>query len=214
MTKISFRKGRQEDIPFLVQAIIAAEKSGTERLSYATMYGLKESEVVRLLSEMLEEEIEGQELCFSSFYVLESDGKPAATMAVWIEGEEGSSSSLRSALLAHYIPVENLKKAMAYRKVFADLRVERTIGNLQMEGVYIAPEHRGKGLLGQLIQHITAQFKGRTTHAELQVDGENLRAIKAYEKIGFRISLERQSDEADALLILPSNKKCAMTLDL
>lgn len=210
----TFRQALESDIPFLVEAIIAAEKSGTDRLSYATMYDLSEKEVEGLLAEMLEEEIKGQELCFSSFYMLESQGKPAATMAVWIEGEEGNSSTLRSALLAHYIPVEHLKKAMAFRPIFADLRVDRTAGTLQMESIFVSPEERGKGHLGALIQHISEQFAGQVKQAELQVDGENRRAIKAYEKLGFRISLERQSDKAEALRILPSNKKCAMTLDL
>jgi ribosomal protein S18 acetylase RimI-like enzyme len=213
-TSLLFRQAKASDIPFLVEAIIAAEKSGTDRLSSATIYDLEEPEVERLLSEMLDEEIGGQELCFSSFHILESEEKPAATMAVWIEGEEGSSSVLRSALLAHYIPMDNLKKAMAFRPVFTDLRMDRTEGSLQMESIYVAPEERGKGHLSALIKHISAQYKGKTKRAELQVDGENIRAIKAYEKIGFRISLERQSDKADALRILPSNKKCAMTLDL
>jgi hypothetical protein len=38
-TSLLFRQAKASDIPFLVEAIIAAEKSGTDRLSYATIYG-------------------------------------------------------------------------------------------------------------------------------------------------------------------------------
>ena len=69
------------DAPFLAETIIEAEKSGTDKLSYSTIFGLTEDEVHKYLIDILEEEIDGCELSISSFTIAESKGKVAAALS-------------------------------------------------------------------------------------------------------------------------------------
>jgi hypothetical protein len=67
----TIRRAVATDIPFLVDVIISAERSGTDKLSYSTLFDLPEAHVRRLLAEMLAEDVTGQELCVSGFLIAE-----------------------------------------------------------------------------------------------------------------------------------------------
>lgn len=211
---IQIKKARIEDIPFIIEAIVQAEKSGTERLSYSTIYNLPEEEVKGLLVDMLEEDIKGQELCLSQFSVAMVSGKRASCLSSWIEGEHGDSSSLKAALLAHYLSIENLKYSLQFRSIFNDLRLQRIPGTLQLECVYSSPEFRGQGVVSSLIHNLAKQNKRKVKQAQLMVDGQNAGAMRAYEKIGFKVSLETESTHELAREILPSNKKSTMLMSI
>ena len=68
-TNISIRKATEKDIPFLIETIIAAEKSGTETIAYCSIFSLGKEEFTELLKNILEEDIQGQELCVSDFLI-------------------------------------------------------------------------------------------------------------------------------------------------
>ena len=94
MENLIFRNATITDVPFIVTAIIEAEKSGTDKLSYSTIFGLTEEEVRSYLQEMLYEEIDGCELSISSFIIAEYNGQPAGALSAWIEGKDGIPSAI------------------------------------------------------------------------------------------------------------------------
>ena len=55
MTDFIFRKACLDDIPFLTETIIQAEKSGTEILSYKEIFGLQELEIRNIIKDILSE---------------------------------------------------------------------------------------------------------------------------------------------------------------
>ena len=66
MNEHIIRSATIDDISFLVETIIEAEKSGTDRLSYSTVFGLSNEDTHKYLNDMLKEEIDGCELSVSS----------------------------------------------------------------------------------------------------------------------------------------------------
>lgn len=208
------RQATEADLPFLVEAAIVAELSGTDILSYSTLYGLSLDETKVLLSEMIKEDIPGQELALCQFSILDLDGRPAACISTWIEGEHGESGQLKSTLLGFYIPIEKLNKAAVHKTLLHDLRIERMSGALQVECVYVAPEFRGKGLLKPLLEQIIQDTTIPSGKVQLIVDGSNEKAIRAYEKIGFKGDKSVKSNHALSAGILPSPSRCSMILDI
>jgi RimJ/RimL family protein N-acetyltransferase len=67
---------------------------------------------------------------------------------------------------------------------FADAVVTQAGGHVV--GVYLSPDHRGLGLLGELAQAITGWFReAGLDRVRLYVHADNVRAQRAYEKLGF-----------------------------
>src|SRR5688572_18410769 len=86
---LTFRKAQPKDINFIIEAILESERSGTDVLSWSRILSISETETAELVRNILEEEIEGQEWHLPSFYIAESDGRPAAALSAWIESANG-----------------------------------------------------------------------------------------------------------------------------
>lgn len=100
----SFRFANENDIPFLVESIIAAEKSGSTLCGLSNLLGLDEEQTAIGLNKILREEIEGCEFSTTEFAVATSDGIPVAAFCGWIEGDNEDnqpSALLKSNLLIH-----------------------------------------------------------------------------------------------------------------
>jgi GNAT superfamily N-acetyltransferase len=62
--------------------------------------------------------------------------------------------------------------------------IARTGGHVV--GVFLCPDHRGRGLLGQLFYAVTDWLREvGPDHVRLNVHADNLRAQRSYEKLGF-----------------------------
>ena len=196
------------DIDFIVEAIIEAEKSGTDHCGFSTSFGLSEEETKSYLRGMLEEEIDGCEFSLDSFLIYEIDGTPVAAVAGWIEGDNSSdqpSSILKSNLIGYYLPKKNIEVAASLSQYINDLQIERTKGTLQIEYVYCRADYRGKGITKSLIQSHINKFN--VEFAEVQVFGNNENAMALYQKLGFIVKSESVSNLPDIIDYFPSNKK-------
>ena len=67
--EIKTRKATLNDVDFLVDTIVAAEKSGTDNFGLAKLFELSEDEMRSYIKAMLEEEVDGCEFSVSSFYL-------------------------------------------------------------------------------------------------------------------------------------------------
>lgn len=80
--------------------------------------------------------------------------------------------------------------------------------HLYVSRVAVDPSMRGEGLGSELIDYVTDHFSGQgLTTCRLDVAAANVGAIKAYEKVGFKIVATSRSDLADLTY-------CAMELPL
>lgn len=215
---MKFTYATEADVDFITDAVFAAVKSGSETLSYSTIFEKEENELKPLFKEMLLEDVEGQELWLSGFMVArDENGNPAATCCAWIEGEEGPSAMLTAQVLAYGLGSEVFKKATEKNAVVESLRVDREEGALQFEHVYTAPQYRGKGLAAKVIGEQIKEHKQRLPalqKAQIILFKTNDNALNAYQKIGFTIAREIRSAHQEVLTYFPSDTRVLMELNL
>lgn len=211
---ITIRPATAADKDFLITAIIEAEKSGSDVISYCRIFGITEEALREMLGNILDEEMPGQELCIDSFLIAEEDGQPAATLAAWVEGAEGMSSSMvKSNLLVYYVGADAMLDAIPKVKLVANTNIERENGALQIESVYTAPQYRGRGLAQLLIEEQVKRWKAQGLtfdKAQVMLMGNNPSAQRAYSKLGFEVAKTKTQDDPEILYLLPGNTKLLM----
>lgn len=211
---ITIRPATAADKDFLITAIIEAEKSGSDVISYCRIFGITEEALREMLGNILDEEMPGQELCIDSFLIAEEDGQPAATLAAWVEGSEGMSSSMvKSNLLVYYIGADVMMDAIPKVKLVANTNIDRELGALQIESVYTAPAFRGRGLAQLLIEEQIKRWKAHGLEfekAQIMLMGNNESAQRAYGKMGFTVTKTKTQDDPEILSLLPGNTKLLM----
>ena len=204
------RRASTADIDIIIEAIIAAEKSGSGVLSYTAIFGISEEKTKEYLKIMLEEEIDGCEISISSYLIAFSNNEPAAVMGAWIEGEEGiPSSTIKGNLLSYFLPKEAMIKAYDISPFVSEMAIEYIRSTLCIGIVYVRENYRRKGLVLKLLdKHIS---KSLTSMSELdiyiQVFGNNIPAINAYKKLGFEEFEVIRSEKEQVKMYLPSNIK-------
>lgn len=208
------RRAAEGDIPFLVDCIIAAEKSGTDKVSYCNIFGLSEAEFRGMLAEILEEDVPGQELCVSGFLVAELGGRAAGAICSWIEGTGSKASTLiKGNLLMHFIGRERIAAAAPNLKLMETLSLPRAPGALQLESVYVGAGHRGQGICARLLdehQALARRDHPAVPRAQIILAKGNGAALAAYERAGFAITEERSSPDPRVLDLLPAASKVLM----
>ena len=211
MNVYKIRPATIDDINFIVEAIIAAEKGGSNKLSYTSIFGLSENDTAKYLKLMLEEEIDGCELSISSYLVVESENELAAAMGAWIEGSEDgvSSSTIKGNLLSYTLPIEAFLKANEIRHIVSELSIDYIPDTLCLGIIYVKENFRGKNLVAALLEEQIrkALHNRKKIDVYIQVFGNNIPAIKAYKKLGFVESELVISENSEVTNYLPSQKK-------
>lgn len=218
MDNFIIRSATINDVPFLVDTIIEAEKSGTNKLSYSTIFGLSEEEVGKYLAAMLSEEIDGCELSISSFLVAEYNGKVAAALSAWIEGLDSIPSTvLKGNLLNYVLPQKCIRRAMTINALIREIHIEYIPDTIQIGAGYVDITFRGNNLLGMLNNEIIDRLKHKKpdiTEVWAQIFSCNAPSIRTYEKANFKIVMIKESSNEDILKFLPSNRKILMKKEL
>ena len=168
MSDYILRKATLSDIRFLTEAVIAAEKSNSDKLSFATLFNVSEDKARQLIMSMFGEEIEGCELSIDSFLIAEYDGLPVATFGAWIEGFEDNQPSkiLKSNLIGFTFGAEAVSFLKTKSHTIKDLITEREPMALQFEYLYVDDAHRGKNLSNLIIQKL--EENARQQYPELR----------------------------------------------
>lgn len=212
--ELLMRKGEARDIPYLVDTIVAAEKSGTDIFSYSSIFEMPEQEVRKIFADVLREDVPGQELCCSDYLVAEVDGRFAGAVAAWIEGECGQPSSVRKAmLLNHFFPEENMRKALEKRKFLDQVHFDPDPGTLVIDIGLTLPEFRGQGMLAKLMLEQTRLHLKRRPDiriSQIHIMKNNLVAFKIYSKLGYYTIREKTCNDSVILKWLPSDTQVVM----
>jgi ribosomal protein S18 acetylase RimI-like enzyme len=215
--KITIRKATEKDIPFLREAIKEAEKSGTDKISYCTLFSITEEKLDEIIYQVLMEDIEGQELCVSHFLIAEVENENAGACAAWIEGLDGSPSSIIKAnILFYFLGDKICNRAAANLKLMEDININREKNAIQIESVYVKEKYRGMGIANQIIgEHVKFLATKNNTINKVQIilAKTNDKAYKAYQKFGFKTIIEKCSDKPEILNLLPSNCRIMMEMN-
>lgn len=218
MSLLRVRQANAGDVPFLLDAIISAEKSGTERLSYSTLFGLTEETARAILGRILAEDVAGQELCISGFCVVEDGCSPVAAACGWVEGAGGRPSGvLKASLLLHFFGRDCLTAAAPRLKLVEEIHLQRTPGRLQLESVYVASSHRGRGLFASLLHAHSKRASASQPSldaVEIMLMKHNPAALRSYSKAGFEVSAERNSHNPALTALLPAGCRILMSRKL
>jgi ribosomal protein S18 acetylase RimI-like enzyme len=214
MLEFRFRYATQSDIPFLIDTIIEAEKSGTDILTYTTIFGLSEEETRKYLAGMLAEEVDGCELSISSFFLADYENRTVAAVAAWVEGSEGMPSTvLKGNLLKYVLPREAMERAVTLNSVVQELHIEYIPDSIQIGLIYVSKDFRGQNLVRLLIDQQIKNLREKYPASKgiyVQVFGNNLAAIKAYENVGFRQISVKESLHTEIRKYMPHNTKVLM----
>lgn len=219
------------DIDFITDTIVAAEKSGTDNFGLAKLFGVDDNTMKSYIKTMLEEEIDGCEMSLSSFLVARHDGRPVAAFAGWVEGsnEDNMPSALiKSNLLSFVLPQECLIKSRKHTSIVRSLQIEREEGAYQLEYSYTLPEYRGKGLMKDIINSHIAEYQQITSlrmglndsklerykKIQVHVFENNKAAIRTYESCGFKTLRRYHSDENGVDQFFPDRTLLLMELFL
>lgn len=209
------RNATFEDVDFLVNAILSSEKGGTNKLAYATLFDLDESDVFELIKKIILKDVKGCDFSIENFLLIAYNEIPVASVTGWIEPEDKSSSSsiLKSNLIGFTFPVQAIKTLSINKNIIEGYIIEREKSVLQIEHVYVDPSHRGRGLSARLIKaHVerAKEIYPNLDRVHLQVYRNNQAAIKSYKKLGFKIINEVVGTHEKILDYLPYNVKLLM----
>lgn len=211
---LTFRRGEAGDIPFIIDTIVAAEKSGTELFSYSTIFEMDEKEVRRIFESILAEDVTGQELCFSDYLMAEVNGRKAGAVATWIEGESGQASSVKKAMLLNYFfPKENMMKGLEKRKYLEQMRFDPEFNSLVIDIGLTLPEFRGQGILGKLMREqmrVMLEAHPEIKKSQIHVMKNNRVAFKIYSGLGYEVIREKTCTDPVILKWLPSDTQIIM----
>jgi len=213
MKPYKIREARTGDVDFIVTAIIEAEKSGSDTLSYSTVFDIPENEVRKIIRSMLLEEIDGCEFSLSSYLVAETDNELVGAIGAWVEKSDAPSKTIKSNLLGYYLPKTSLVYASRNSGITSELIIENVKNALSFVIVYIAPGHRGKGLFSLLADEHIKRNKG-IEELSIQVMANNRFAIKSYERYGFTTVQVKTCHDPGILNFLPYHEKVLMKKSL
>lgn len=198
--KYIIRPATANDIDFLVETVIQAEKSSTGNCGLANYFDVTEEEMRDYLTKMFEEEVDGCEFSLSSFIVIEYEGKVVAAMGGWLEGDnedEMPSSLLKSNLLMYVMPKEKIIKSQENAAITKELSIEREWRTYQLEYSYVIPEHQGQFLVQDLMTaHINKanNYNGEVKKMQAHAFEHNKVILLINKMMGFKITNRYMSD--------------------
>ena len=204
MNEFVIRNATLDDIPFLVETIIEAEKSGSDILSYSAIFGLSEVEVKSFIEKMLLEDVDHCELSISSFKVAMSSNRLVGAVSAWIEGCNGVPSTVIKGNLLNYVfPIKCIERVNSFQPLLKQLHLDNVKNTIQIGLVYVIEEYRGRGLVNYLLDNHINSLK--ETHQSIesvyvQVFSNNTSAIKTYKKYGFEIIDSKITDDKGRLV--------------
>jgi len=204
--ELSIRPAKLTDIDFLIKAIISAEKGNTDTISYCKIFILDEQKFREILATILTLNIDNFEFSLSSFLIIEINGNRIATCSSWIEGRDGLESKIiKGNSLLFHLDKCNFTSAKSKQDAIIETSIPRELGAIQIDSVYVDSNYRGRGLVGVLIKEHIENLLPDTNNkiAQILVRGNNSSAIKAYEKLGFKIKKKYTSNHPDTIKYLP-----------
>jgi ribosomal protein S18 acetylase RimI-like enzyme len=205
---MKIRPATQADANLIAEAVIASVSAQTDTVIYEKLFDLDRTELIDLLRQIATEEIEGQELTYPNYFILkDSEQNNLGCCAGWIEQQ---SNIQKAQIWAYYLGLERWNNAKSMLESFSGFGFEREQGTFQLDGVYIVPECRGKGLGTILIQKVTDELKKlypEISKAQIILFKQNISALKAYINAGFSVVKEIQAEKPQVLDFLPYDTK-------
>jgi hypothetical protein len=210
------RPANQDDIDFVIETIIESDKSSTDVISACNIFSLTETEYKGLLKDILSANVENNEYSLTGFLIAEIKNKKLGALASWIEGIDGMPNSvIKSNLIFSFIERENLLKNKSRMHIVNALSMNRDLNTIQFEYGYVVEEkRRQKVFTALIIESIRKYFNlSQKLNVQAMLYPDNYKSFRAFEKLGFKVKIEKKSDEPDIYTVFAYNSKVLMELD-
>ena len=211
------RKAQIEDIPYLVDAIISIEECKNSD-TFSNLFGCNSVQTKEYLkSFFLDNENLDNEFSLNSYIIAEIDNEYAGSASLIKTNADyyQNKSDLypihlqKEHLLAFINNVKTIETLLEEYDEINNVKTLPTTKNTSddlffIEYIFVNQKYRGKGIANKLIDEIAQKNKLREVY--LNVMDNNLNAINAYKKIGFK---EYKTVEIDTIdnTIFPSITK-------
>lgn len=218
--KYVLRNAGIDDIDFIVDVIIEAEKSGSNNCGLATLYNLTIDELKLYLKEILAEEISGCEFSIDGFLIIEYENEPVAAFGGWWEGHNEDhlpSAIIKSNLLGFYLPKTSLSYARSKMDIVRPLQIEREPDTYQFEYSHVRQDHLGHCLIQWLLEE--QENRARRMSSEIKkiqahVFEHNKAIMLIFKMMGFKMTKRVVSDNPDTKIYFPDNVLLLMEKEL
>lgn len=212
------RQAKIQDVDFIVETIIEADKSGTPICSMCNILCISEKEYRAILTKiLLEDDIEGQELSLSGFLVADLHGEPIGALGSWIEMATGVPSHiLYSTMLLHQIDRKKIPLILAHFRIIRELNFRNESGCIILEYGYVKKAFRRKGVYTRImIESVKKHYP--TNNVIPKVQGSCFRAnypsLNANKKLGFKEVESKISENEELKKMLPYNERVKLEMD-
>lgn len=202
-----FRLAEPDDLDFATAALIEAERSGADSTMYERALAVLPTELAPLLRALIAEDIPGSELCLSSFLLALDAGAPVGCIATWIEADGNAPSRIvRTNMLAYALGAERWRQAQPQLARLSAIDIPREPGTLQIEAVYTAPSHRGRGVIRAVIEDAIERCRAEhptVRKAQILSVVANEPSARAFAKSGFTATRRTHSDDPAVTALFP-----------
>jgi hypothetical protein len=214
-----FRNATLDDVSFLADVIIAAEKSSSDKLGFSSLFNLPEEKVKELIISMLSEEVDGCEFSINGYLIAEYKSVPVGSLGGWIEGFRSPIPSriLKSNLLSYTFPPESLQCLKEKSYLVQDMYLERENLTLQLEYAFVKKEHRGNNLIFMLMKKLIERALiecPELKKVQAQCYKNNTASIHILSNFGFKEVKKAISEAPEVLDYLPFNTKIMMEMNI
>ncbi|NNC94756.1 MAG: hypothetical protein HKN92_04285 [Chitinophagales bacterium] len=199
-SEVKCRKATRDDIPFIVETIIQAERSGTNMISYQKVFNLSDDQLREFLMHMLNDETPHHDFTFTSYYLAEYQGRIVGALAGFIEeGDEIPSKIIKGNLMAKHFGIEAWKNAADKLRLLSSIEIDRTPGTLQLEYGFVLPGLKAKGVMSSLHSFIMKEMKLKypklkIAECQTSIDNEALKKLYRFGWVDFK-TVNAESDE-------------------
>lgn len=192
------RKANKEDAALLAEALWQSEGNGFEAYSYAKLFGLNHREYIAVFSNILENDLAGHQLSWKAFRIAEVNGKPAAILSVYHEGESGTSVHIMTGLLMEHFAREKVISAFKILKENEEVALPRTKNTIQLESCYTFPDFRRKGMLKKLHNWVyDLEVAPMKLDVEVVVWTDNHPSKSFFESLGYEQAIVKTYSNSD-----------------
>jgi GNAT superfamily N-acetyltransferase len=214
---LAIRQANEDDIEFILEAIVESEKSSSDVISSCNVFGLTEEKFKDIIRKVLREDIPGYDYYLSGFLIAEKDGEYIGALGSWVEAaDETPSGIIKATILFPYLDKDKMRDISKNTRVVKGLTMGREPGTLQLEHGYTREHYRRQGVFTRLIKENI--LKNVEKHNKIEkVQGAlfkaNYKSYNAHIKLGFDVAEEKHVDDPEIFKYFPFDTKVLMELN-
>lgn len=214
--QLKFRMATPDDVDFVIDCVIEAEKSGTQTINTCRIFNLTEQEWRDILRKILLDDIPDYDFWLSNYLIAELDGRPVCAQGAWFEGKTGTASSvIKTSMMMEYIPKDKFVLDLKTAKFVKALSIKREAGKVQLEHAYTVPDLRRRGIHTQTVIEImkrTFDQNPPATMIQTIFFKQNCNTYNECIKLGFEPVLEKGVDDPEILNIFAHKTRIMMDM--